>query len=51
LQEVGWDEWLADKEGVMIVEWPERVRDILPKTATWMRLSVLPEGGRKLEML
>jgi tRNA threonylcarbamoyladenosine biosynthesis protein TsaE len=51
LQEVGWDEWCADSEGVMIVEWPERVREILPEHTLWIRLSVIPEGGRRMEIL
>ena len=51
LQEVGWAEWCADPEAVLIVEWPGRVRDILPKDAIWIRLSVIPEGGRQLEIV
>ncbi len=49
LEKVGWDEWRSDPEGVMIVEWPERVKDLLPSDAVWIELSVLPEGGRRLE--
>ena len=50
LQAVGWEEWCADNNGVMIVEWPERVQDILPSDVVWIDLNVTPDGGRQMEI-
>lgn len=30
---IGFSEWCADKKGVVILEWPERVQEIIPNTA------------------
>lgn len=30
---LGFVEWCADKKGVVILEWPERVKEIIPNTA------------------
>lgn len=32
LLNLGWEEMTQEKNSVILIEWPERVRDILPKT-------------------
>ncbi len=33
LLNLGWEEMIQEKNSVILLEWPERVRDILPRTA------------------
>ncbi len=43
LDELGWDDAC---EGVMLVEWPERLEDMLPPGAVHITLAVAPDGSR-----
>ncbi|GAN60860.1 hypothetical protein ACI01nite_12440 [Acetobacter cibinongensis] len=43
LEELGWDE---ARDGIVLVEWPERLEDLTPKSALHLTLSVLPDGTR-----
>jgi tRNA threonylcarbamoyladenosine biosynthesis protein TsaE len=33
LSTLGFTEWLADKQGVVLLEWPEHARELIPKDA------------------
>lgn len=35
---LGWEEIVANKNNVIIVEWAERIRKIIPKSAVWLQL-------------
>lgn len=50
LLEVGWDDYL-DRDGVVVVEWADRFRELLPRQAQWWRLEHEESGGRRLERL
>lgn len=43
LDELGWDDAC---EGVMLVEWPERLDDMTPQHALHITLDVAPDGSR-----
>ena len=43
LDELGWDDAC---EGVMLVEWPERLEDMAPPHALHITLCVAPDGSR-----
>lgn len=45
LLELGWDDYL-DRGGVVIVEWPGRFPELLPKGALWLELSHERDGRR-----
>lgn len=45
--EIGTEEYLYGT-GVCIVEWPERVRDILPEDAVTLRISTIAPEKRKI---
>ena len=51
LLEIGWDDYL-DRSGIVIVEWAERFRELMPVGTQWLTLSHDAEsGGRQLEGL
>ncbi|MFZ4815303.1 MAG: tRNA (adenosine(37)-N6)-threonylcarbamoyltransferase complex ATPase subunit type 1 TsaE [Phototrophicaceae bacterium] len=39
---------LLDSGGVMLIEWPERVRDLLPTERLWLELRTVDETRRNL---
>lgn len=49
LDDIGFDEYL-NKDGVIIIEWAEKIRDIIPDEASFVYLSCLDETVRKIEI-
>jgi tRNA threonylcarbamoyladenosine biosynthesis protein TsaE len=47
---LGWEEWLDDEQGVVLVEWSEHIADILPSTAQMIRLQWVSENERRIEV-
>lgn len=45
---LGWEEITKDKNNVIIVEWAERIRDIIPEEALWIDFSWIDENERKI---
>lgn len=45
---LGWEEIVADNSSVMIVEWAERISDIIPKGALWIDFEWMDESRRKI---
>lgn len=44
---LGWDEWVRDSAGLVLLEWPERVPGLVPKDA--LKISFETDGdGRKI---
>lgn len=48
LLDLGWKEILEDKSGIILLEWPDRVRDILPQSATTIHFEHARENARKI---
>lgn len=46
--ELGWEEIIADKKNVIIVEWAERIKSIIPKYAIWLEFEHLKGDERKI---
>lgn len=45
---MGFDEYF-DRNGVFVIEWAERVRDILPPDALWIEIEPVADGsGRRI---
>ena len=40
-------DYLAETGGVVVVEWADRLRDLLPDTILWITLEHRSEGGRR----
>ncbi len=48
LQQLGFPEWGADPEGLVILEWPERVKNLLPKNAGRITFSWKSDTEREI---
>jgi tRNA threonylcarbamoyladenosine biosynthesis protein TsaE len=48
LAPLGFDESMRDAQNLIVLEWPEKVQDGLPKTAYALTITVLPDGGRHI---
>ncbi len=46
--DLGWDEITANKSNIIIVEWAERIKSIIPKNAIWMKFEHLGKNRRKI---
>jgi len=45
---LGWKELIAEKDNIIIIEWAERIRKIIPKNAVWIKFEWVGENKRKL---
>lgn len=46
--EIGFAEWCADPDGLVILEWPERIAEILPDKRMTLAIASLSENGREV---
>lgn len=49
-REIGFAEWCADRDGLVILEWPERIADILPEKRINITLTSLSETEREIRV-
>lgn len=49
--EIGFAEWCVDKQGLVILEWPERITDILPEKKVAIVLTSISETERKIKII
>lgn len=47
--DLGWKEIISDSKNIIIIEWAERVKKIIPKNAIWIKLKWLDENKREIE--
>jgi len=47
---LGWEEITADKNNVIIIEWADRIRRIVPDRALWIKFKWLDNNMRKLRL-
>lgn len=45
---LGLEDWMGSPEVVVLIEWPERAPEILPRERLWIRLSPAGQGRRRL---
>jgi len=45
---LGFEEWLDDDQGLMILEWPERVESLLPSERTEIKFQSIDEEKRTI---
>ncbi len=48
--EVGLDELLPPEEGVSVVEWADRIPDLIPHGALWVKFTVLSPERRRIDI-
>lgn len=49
LLKIGWEKLEGDKDNLIIIEWPERVRGIIPPDNLHISLSHIDEENREIE--
>ncbi len=47
---LGWEEVLADPDGVVVVEWAERIAEILPPRCIWVRFKFVDQNTREIRI-
>ena len=45
---LGWEEWIEDDKGLLLVEWPSRIADIIPDDACIITLEWIDETHRTI---
>jgi tRNA threonylcarbamoyladenosine biosynthesis protein TsaE len=50
LVKLGWEDIISDPRNIILVEWPERVADIMPDNADIIRFEFIDETTRDIEI-
>jgi tRNA threonylcarbamoyladenosine biosynthesis protein TsaE len=50
LEKLGWKEIISDSQNLILIEWPEKVQDIIPKDSHLVSLSHVEEGVRAVQI-
>ena len=48
LLELGFKEIIGQPDNIVMIEWAERVKDVLPKNTIWMKFEYLDKNKRKI---
>jgi tRNA threonylcarbamoyladenosine biosynthesis protein TsaE len=48
---LGWEEIVAGKHNIAIVEWAERIKKIIPKNAVWLKFKHKREDEREIKII
>ena len=48
---LGWEGIIKDKENIILVEWPEKIKDIIPEDAIWLEFESIDEEKRKITFI
>lgn len=51
LMNLGWERELADEHNLIVLEWPERVEDVMPKNTKYLSFEYVDENTREIEIL
>jgi len=46
--ELSWEEMVADEDNVIIIEWPNKMKELIPPDALWIDFEWLDENERKI---
>ena len=50
LLELGWDKIMSDPQNIILIEWPERVKDILPAEVIMVRFKTISQNKREIHV-
>ena len=50
LLELGWDKIMSDPQNIVLIEWPERVKDILPSEVIIVRFKTISQNKREIHV-
>lgn len=45
---LGWKEMIDQKDNIIIIEWADRIRKIIPKSAFWIKFETIEKNKRKM---
>jgi tRNA threonylcarbamoyladenosine biosynthesis protein TsaE len=45
---LGWEEIIGNKNNIVIVEWADRIKKIIPKKSVWLKFEWMDENERKI---
>lgn len=45
---LGWEEIIKNKRNIILLEWPEKIKKIIPENAIWIKFEILDEEKRKM---
>ena len=45
---LGWEEMIKEKNNVIIIEWADRIEEIIPSDVVWIKFEWLDENRRKI---
>ena len=48
---LGWKEIIGNKKNIILVEWPEKIKDIIPKSAIWFDFRSVDEKKRRIKFI
>jgi len=48
LLNLGWEEIISNPENIVIIEWADRIRKIIPKESLWIKFEWVSEKERKI---
>jgi len=48
--DLGWEEIIAKKNNIIIVEWAERIKNIIPQNALWLKFEHMNKKERKISI-
>lgn len=48
--DLGWKEIISGKDNIVIVEWAERIKSIVPKRAIWIKFKHKGKGNREISL-
>jgi len=48
MQLLGWEELIQNKHALLIIEWPEKIHDIIPEYAQWFHFEWIDDSTRKI---
>lgn len=49
-REIGFEEWIVDSEGVTLLEWPERIAELLPEKYITVNIESVSETERRIQI-
>ncbi len=50
LARLGWSELISDPKNLIIIEWPEKVKNLIPENSIWIRLAHTEDSKRVIEI-
>jgi len=49
--DLGWEEIISGKDNIVIVEWAEKIRRIVPKNSIWIKFSHIENNKREVKII